>query len=111
HSLRSFHRAASDFGFLYKALPIAANFTLSLLDALPILNRGRRPPPLPPLLGLSDLSAKLICCLPRHRSVSGLETALRAVSPGARSEEHTPELQSREKLVCRLLLEKKDRNH
>src|SRR5690606_13742813 len=30
---------------------------------------------------------------------------------GDRSEEHTSELQSREKLVCRLLLEKKTRNH
>src|SRR5690606_40579193 len=29
------------------------------------------------------------------------------VNPSARSEEHTSELQSREKLVCRLLLEKK----
>src|SRR5690606_39278985 len=29
------------------------------------------------------------------------------VRPGIRSEEHTSELQSREKLVCRLLLEKK----
>src|SRR5436309_14361849 len=29
---------------------------------------------------------------------------------GARSEEHTSELQSREKLVCRLLLEKKKMN-
>src|SRR5436309_6509642 len=28
-------------------------------------------------------------------------------TPGARSEEHTSELQSRENLVCRLLLEKK----
>src|SRR5690606_40061034 len=31
------------------------------------------------------------------------------VGTGARSEEHTSELQSREKLVCRLLLEKKKR--
>src|SRR3712207_6940183 len=30
-----------------------------------------------------------------------------APSPGARSEEHTSELQSRQYLVCRLLLEKK----
>src|SRR5690606_39894331 len=30
--------------------------------------------------------------------------------PGGRSEEHTSELQSRENLVCRLLLEKKKRN-
>src|SRR3712207_6924606 len=29
----------------------------------------------------------------------------------ARSEEHTSELQSRQYLVCRLLLEKKNRNH
>src|SRR5690606_40684628 len=31
--------------------------------------------------------------------------------PALRSEEHTSELQSREKLVCRLLLEKKNYNH
>src|SRR5207302_8135272 len=31
----------------------------------------------------------------------------RNCAPGARSEEHTSELQSRENLVCRLLLEKK----
>src|SRR5690606_41709777 len=31
--------------------------------------------------------------------------------PGARSEEHTSELQSRENLVCRLLLEKKKEQH
>src|SRR5690606_41198381 len=30
------------------------------------------------------------------------------IDPGRRSEEHTSELQSREKLVCRLLLEKKN---
>src|SRR3712207_7080527 len=36
-----------------------------------------------------------------------------AVGPrvGARSEEHTSELQSRQYLVCRLLLEKKKKNH
>src|SRR3712207_6939226 len=32
-------------------------------------------------------------------------------SCGARSEEHTSELQSRQYLVCRLLLEKKKRKH
>src|SRR3712207_8827707 len=31
--------------------------------------------------------------------------------PGERSEEHTSELQSRQYLVCRLLLEKKNKNH
>src|SRR3712207_7303251 len=34
----------------------------------------------------------------------------RPVLPGARSEEHTSELQSRQYLVCRLLLEKKKKN-
>src|SRR5690606_40246275 len=34
--------------------------------------------------------------------------APRAPRPSARSEEHTSELQSRENLVCRLLLEKKN---
>src|SRR5690606_41347984 len=34
-----------------------------------------------------------------------------AADPMARSEEHTSELQSRENLVCRLLLEKKKRAH
>src|SRR5690606_29979816 len=34
-----------------------------------------------------------------------------AQEPAVRSEEHTSELQSREKLVCRLLLEKKNTPH
>src|SRR5207302_9634263 len=53
-----------------------------------------------------------------RRGVGGLsgvppETSYRsdvhdATPPGLRSEEHTSELQSRENLVCRLLLEKKE---
>src|SRR3712207_7837665 len=34
-----------------------------------------------------------------------------AAGADARSEEHTSELQSRQYLVCRLLLEKKNKNH
>src|SRR5690606_41348446 len=51
--------------------------------------------------------------LPRPRVAIGARRALRlagarAIGSGARrSEEHTSELQSRENLVCRLLLEKK----
>src|SRR3712207_8382388 len=33
------------------------------------------------------------------------------LTPSCRSEEHTSELQSRQYLVCRLLLEKKKKNH
>src|SRR3712207_8778488 len=51
-----------------------------------------------------------------HRRITLVEPLLvhldrrapvREVVPGARSEEHTSELQSRQYLVCRLLLEKK----
>src|SRR5215475_15814275 len=57
-------------------------YTLSLHDALPIYRR----------------------CRPTNSTVVG-DSRLRR--PDGRSEEHTSELQSREKLVCRLLLEKK----
>src|SRR3712207_8274533 len=40
------------------------------------------------------------------RAVPG-DTAVLVLGPDARSEEHTSELQSRQYLVCRLLLEKK----
>src|ERR1041385_9352789 len=41
----------------------------------------------------------------------GGTAASRAECPSARSEEHTSELQSRLHLVCRLLLEKKNKQH
>src|SRR3712207_7453317 len=39
------------------------------------------------------------------------DPAGRGLIAGTRSEEHTSELQSRQYLVCRLLLEKKKKNH
>src|SRR5947209_15769034 len=60
-------------------------YTLSLHDALPTSSSRRRSG-----------------C--RARS----STALRHAVPPSRSEEHTSELQSRQYLVCRLLLEKKN---
>src|SRR5438445_6006447 len=45
---------------------------------------------------------------PRSRTSPSLQQALcRSLKERARSEEHTSELQSRQYLVCRLLLEKK----
>src|SRR3712207_8800347 len=41
----------------------------------------------------------------------GRMAAAAVVRPAGRSEEHTSELQSRQYLVCRLLLEKKKREH
>src|SRR3712207_7198764 len=40
-----------------------------------------------------------------------IEAGLVKATYGTRSEEHTSELQSRQYLVCRLLLEKKKKNH
>src|SRR3712207_8531239 len=41
----------------------------------------------------------------------GVPIAPTLIRSASRSEEHTSELQSRQYLVCRLLLEKKKRNH
>src|SRR3712207_9442788 len=84
--------------------------TLPPPDALPICRGGPalqppRPPPrggspdrdLPPLAGL----------LPRARRADLAGHHHQPTSLARRSEEHTSELQSRQYLVCRLLLEKK----
>src|SRR3712207_7347107 len=76
-------------------------YTLSLHDALPILRR---------------LGAEVEVPLPpdRPKDVREAHEALRLRTADAavvlRSEEHTSELQSRQYLVCRLLLEKKKTN-
>src|SRR5207249_12235981 len=95
-------------------------YTLSLHDALPIYVRrrtggradrrrsGRRGPrnarrgvrAVPVAAGLSRAHAAW------SRRHAGGVSAFR-IRPPQRSEEHTPELQSRFDLVCRLLLEKK----
>src|SRR3712207_9081670 len=46
-------------------------------------------------------------CLRRPRAERGPEVPALPPASGRRSEEHTSELQSRQYLVCRLLLEKK----
>src|SRR3712207_8603177 len=56
-----------------------------------------------------SLTEDLYALLERGRSV-GLDSYLAAQRLAARSEEHTSELQSRQYLVCRLLLEKKKIN-
>src|SRR2546430_7893749 len=44
---------------------------------------------------------------PRSETPATIRAAILAAAHGARSEEHTSELQSQSNLVCRLLLEKK----
>src|SRR3712207_9012836 len=76
-------------------------YTLSLHDALPILRRAVRwmvtssPSVFP--IARRTLAATGNLCVPSPR----------AMNAPSRSEEHTSELQSRQYLVCRLLLEKK----
>src|SRR5947209_14164442 len=76
------------FIFFFNDTATTEIYTLSLHDALPIYDAGHEPRETPPHVAL--MSIEFI------------------VSPTwIRSEEHTSELQSRQYLVCRLLLEKK----
>src|SRR5690606_41946034 len=83
-------------------------YTLSLHDALPILLAGGD-------LVRRRAGTVMIGAMQPTNVLNRLEERTLLVVPGdrediilARSEEHTSELQSRENLVCRLLLEKKD---
>src|SRR5437660_12216957 len=73
-------------------------YTLSLHDALPILLTG-----LVRWDTLVDDAAPVVNTLKKLH----ISSVRLVVLIGARSEEHTSELQSRGHLVCRLLLEKK----
>src|SRR3712207_8431685 len=84
-------------------------YTLSLHDALPIST---------PDAGTSSTatdSASVVASMPATRPASRSRTGVDTATSGRagmteRSEEHTSELQSRQYLVCRLLLEKKQKN-
>src|SRR3712207_6871361 len=99
--------------FFFNEAATTEIYTLSRHDALPICRRAaggpttrraarvrrrRRPPPPP---GPPSLPPQITVVGPGHDLAS-----LEAVR---RSEEHTSELQSRQYLVCRLLLEKNNR--
>src|SRR3712207_9439266 len=98
NSLRSF--------FFFNDTATTEIYTLSLHDALPIYSSASTTP---------SRSTRWPCsCSTRRPRSSSLEPprASRRRSSAAyesrwRSEEHTSELQSRQYLVCRLLLEKK----
>src|SRR3712207_9347180 len=82
-------------------------YTLSLHDALPILpvELGRKKIPIKVSHNTHSATDKIVlriqCYLVKPHNYSFL------VKRRIRSEEHTSELQSRQYLVCRLLLEKK----
>src|SRR5690348_18039568 len=83
-------------------------YTLSLHDALPISGFLRRAKP-PGKTSRSGLTPR--CRVPRIDPVPvpGERGILYCNPMGLRSEEHTSELQSPVHLVCRLLLEKKNK--
>src|SRR3712207_7879954 len=82
-------------------------YTLSLHDALPIFDGGDVCVPVVEAVVTAGFETRR--AVERHAE-DGQHR--RAVLPGdvVRSEEHTSELQSRQYLVCRLLLEKKKNN-
>src|SRR3712207_8116607 len=81
------------FFFFFNDTATTEIYTLSLHDALPICRSG--PPPV-----------KIVASMPIVSYFSYHEMRKRC-GFHSRSEEHTSELQSRQYLVCRLLLEKK----
>src|SRR3712207_9085803 len=92
-SIIALYRSVSIFlFFFFNDTATTEIYTLSLHDALPICHRSRPP---------SRPSRR-----PSRRSRRPSRPP-RPPSRPSRSEEHTSELQSRQYLVCRLLLEKK----
>src|SRR5690606_41633458 len=94
--------------FCFKNPAPTTIYTLSLHDALPIflffsslLIAG--------LTSLISIVQVLVSAVQDRTGMDRVPTVL--IVGGARSEEHTSELQSRENLVCRLLLEKKKTKH
>src|SRR5438445_12088693 len=84
----------SFFVFFFNDSPTTEIYTLSLHDALPICSNG---------VPMSSDWHTTTC-----RHACGAPSGPIPISTQAwRSEEHTSELQSRQYLVCRLLLEKK----
>src|SRR3712207_8478995 len=95
------------FIFFFNDTATTEIYTLSLHDALPICpgagagapadRRGPRPVAGRARRRLGAAGGERLCCDRRRQPT--------------RSEEHTSELQSRQYLVCRLLLEKKKKNY
>src|SRR3712207_8435350 len=83
-------------------------YTLSLHDALPIYAAARTSRTSATRLGLVAVSTSADTSRAMVAGLSGVNCGL-GLPVARRSEEHTSELQSRQYLVCRLLLEKKKR--
>src|SRR3712207_9572266 len=100
------------FFFFFNDTATTEIYTLSLHDALPIficfLN-GPREPQLVKKLADAGVSIFSNEAVPRTSAAQSMDalSSMGSIAGYKRSEEHTSELQSRQYLVCRLLLEKK----
>src|SRR5699024_12400572 len=108
------HHHLFDFSLYLPPSVLTSISTLSLHDALPIFSSGisKR------AIFSSNFSIKsrmlILSCSSRCAFMAALKNSalvIPGISLGYRSEEHTSELQSRFDLVCRLLLEKKNKNN
>src|SRR3712207_7134482 len=94
---------STDYYFFFNDTATTEIYTLSLHDALPISRSSsasaRR------TLAIEVRRGLFLPLFRRNQSIA--RSASRSAHDHNRSEEHTSELQSRQYLVCRLLLEKK----
>src|SRR3712207_8990713 len=96
------------FFFFFNDTATTEIYTLSLHDALPISPDDVQPT----LIRISPPGGVNLMAFDRRLSTICRTARSSAQSRGRdRSEEHTSELQSRQYLVCRLLLEKKKKNN
>src|SRR5690606_41445683 len=99
---------SSALGFFFSSPPPTGLYTLSLHDALPICER-EQVDPVQRGQRIGVVRARGQFGMQQGRAPAHVQAAGQRAA-GARSEEHTSELQSRENLVCRLLLEKKKKH-
>src|SRR5690606_41670559 len=110
-----FHTSSSVFFLFFTASSPTEIYTLSLHDALPISKLALDAPVMRQVQfsPFGVVKSRILCVI----NIAQVESPVlgkvytfpRLVI--LRSEEHTSELQSRENLVCRLLLEKKKKNN
>src|SRR3712207_8303680 len=87
-------------------------YTLSLHDALPIWSkRPRSARSSRPRASVGCFPARAPTLASRSSGPASPASSAERLGQALRSEEHTSELQSRQYLVCRLLLEKKNPKH
>src|SRR3712207_6877471 len=94
------------FIFFFNDTATTEIYTLSLHDALPISDGGHFAGEIVPLARRDEAGVET-GELVEHDEGIRRGTTLETLAALPRSEEHTSELQSRQYLVCRLLLEKK----